>query len=213
MKCVTQNYPKVIPIVFYFYYDNFIEPHWVHSMVEILPGFTKETEKRHHSMWSSISGYMCLQILIWHKISPQHSQKDISHKYIFKANSMLDHPEECRETCTSSKGTNSGARSFLPMASCWLIYLALYFVLAQVTQNCAAWMRPLRTSQNIYSTSHKLRFHCNPISKDSFIINFSGTPGQKLKLLKKVNSLNFTLDTTLCEYAPAITFLVFDSLS
>jgi len=56
MEWVTPNYPKVIPIAFYFYYDNFIEPYWVHSMVEILPGFTKVTEKRYHAISSSRFG-------------------------------------------------------------------------------------------------------------------------------------------------------------
>lgn len=58
MEWVTQSYPKAIPTIFSFYYDNFIEPYWVHSMVEIFPGFTNEAKKRHHSNSSSRSGYM-----------------------------------------------------------------------------------------------------------------------------------------------------------
>lgn len=55
MKWVTLNQPKVIPIVFYFCCDGFIELYWEHSVVEILPGFTKQTEKRYHSISRSLN--------------------------------------------------------------------------------------------------------------------------------------------------------------
>lgn len=118
--------------------------------------------------------YMSLQILIWHKISHQQREEDISHKEIFKANSMLHHPVEWPEALKKLTQTPG---NFCPVASCWLCYPALYLVIAQVTQNCAAWMWPLRTPRNIYSSSFKLRLHCNPVSKDSFLINLSRTPG------------------------------------
>lgn len=153
---------------------------------------------------------MSLQILIWHKISHQEREEDISHKEIFKANSMLDHPVEWPEAL---KKPSQAPGAFYPIASCWLCYPALCLVIAQVTQNCAAWMWLLRTSQNIYRSSFKLRLHCNPTSKDSFLINPSRTPGQKIKFLEKLNSPKLTLDTDLYEYAPTYYQIVWDFIA
>lgn len=158
MKWVIPNCPKVLSIAFYFYYDKFSDLYWIHSSMEILPGFTKETEKGHHSISSSRSGYLWF-CKYWYDIKflPNTASRIFHINISHKANSTLDHPGKCEETWASSEGTNSGTRSFLPMASCSSVFGAS----SDNTELCSLNMACKNITEYL-QLFVQIKFHCNP---------------------------------------------------